>query len=176
MKLLTNVINWLKKSCDWSNTEFPAFHKYAFIVLSYLFTIVVTIYITPSISEDFERENRITAFYVENLKTLSTDTKDLLANLTVYPDIYSIQPNFVDVKNEIRRDITRLHWRRVEFFIIFDDDETREILELYSESLNNISGIVGSQNPDFDQLNNEIENFGVSSGLLMQKLADKAGI
>lgn len=170
------MFDFFRKSTSWDNTELPAFWKYLFLLLSYGLTVFITILATPNLNAKFEEERRKTAFFVENIKLFSEDTKDLLGDVTVLIDKIESGEDIHDIKLTSRSTLTELHWRRVEFSIIFSDVKSKELLKKYGDVINQLSSEIGKTPPNVESVANASQDFGLLSARIVELLASKAGL
>lgn len=170
------MYNFFRKSTSWDNTELPAFWKYAFLLLSYALTVYLTIIITPNLNATFEEEKRKTAFFVENIKLFSEDTKDLLGDVTELLDKIKANEDVHDVRLSSRSTLTKLHWRRVEFSIIFSDSKPKELLTSYGTTINHLSSEIGKTPPNPESIAKASHEFGLLSARIVELLASEAGL
>ena len=179
MNKKNNILKFFSDSLSWENNDFPAFLKLMLNIVLYILTVAVTIYVTPSINREFEKEKRQTVFYENSLKTLSHDTKDLLGNLTIYVDPTFEKNLRIEARFRIRIQITKLHWQRVEFQLLYADKKNfTTVLQAYSEALEVLSELTGTFDDEqaYKKVPAAVTKFGIASTKLLEYLAHEAGI
>jgi len=163
---------------DWANTEFPALVGFVGKMLFFAAGVFVTLWISPQVSEDLENERRRTAYYIKSLDVLNGDTKELLARLTTYnyEKISKNKEKEVDeLRIELREMITKLHWRAIEFSLIFKGDKFEEMISNYQLSLNLIGKYLEAENKfDKAEMDQLVTDFAASTSDLVRFLAAKA--
>ncbi|GEM_PF-6871430 len=170
----------IKGAFTYANTNIPVGIQIAMQVLAFAATVIATISIAPSINEDFEKQKRRSEFYVKTIESLSNDTKDLLAEITVLRRTDIIKDERREAYIEIKKSATKLHWRSVEFALIFDDKRASDDIKKYQKSLEEISlwSDAASRQPlvDQKQMDEAVVNFGLASAQLMHRLAREADV
>lgn len=170
----------IAEAFSYTNTNIPVGIQIVMQVAMFAATVIATIAIAPSINEGFEKQKRRSEFYVKTIEALSGDTKELLAEITVFrrADISDDERKRVFI--DIKKSSTKLHWRSVEFALIFDDKRASPDISEYQKALETISVLsdTASREPlaDQKQMDDAIANFGLASAQLMRRLAKEADV
>jgi len=169
---------FFRKALDWDHSDFPALIKFIAQALAFASTVLVTIWLAPAINRDFAKEERRTSFYLSTLEALNNDTKELLADVTIYIDGSYHDENREQLRSKIRRSGTKLYWRRVEFALVFQEAEFDRALTEYSESLLTLMELLSVPSNELDEakVRAALEAFGLRTARVIEYLAGKVNV
>jgi len=176
--LLRNFVEGFKRSFTYQEKDFPAGVKAVFQAIFFLSTILVTLWLAPYVDQKFNENERKLVFYSSIINELNSDTKNLLGNLSVLTKSDIRPTKKEDIYIDTRKIITKLHWRSVEFAIIFSGTEISDEIRRYQKSLEDLEedlngdGKSGKYNVD----RRRFENFAYASASLLKALAVDADV
>ena len=87
-----------------------------------------------------------------------------------------------DTYLDLKASLTRLHWRSVEFFVVFESAKLKNNINAYQKSLKGLEAeltksLVNPKGFEGDYVSNEaVEDFALQSVLLLNTIADEADI
>lgn len=179
-------MSWLKKmntrpiyeAFTYDRPDLPAAFKVIFQLFLVVCTTLLTMYFVPHFQQQFEKNERKSQFYASVVNELNGDTKELLGKISVLVtnDISSNKKENIYI--DVRVSTTKLHWRSVEFGIIFEGSDIEGEILNYQKSLSKLEQeLKHIYKEPKDGMNREaIENFAYHSAHLLHALAKKADI
>ena len=143
--------------------------------------VVGTYHFTPKLNAKFETA-KIKAQYVsDNLKTLNTDTSELIVSVRVFnhsladkADAKVLEPSRLEVANRI----TRLRWKAVELSMIAEKQEEKDIVLNYNKALDVLSKSIGAatSSDDIGAINEAVKSLLDRTFIVLRFLAVKADL
>lgn len=167
---------WLR-SVNWKHSSFPAFHDFIVKCIVFIIGVAATYYLAPNINHHFENERRRTAYYAQAIENLSNETKILLGRLTRLSYSSNRDEKFIDLnREEIAEIVTRLHWRSIEYALIFDDSEFTNAVKEYQLSLSSVSDRLAPMDIGSDAWRKMTEDLARSSARIVLILGKRANV
>lgn len=137
-----------------------------------------TYYLAPKINVIFEQEKIRSAYLLENLKNLNTDTSQLLSLVGRFNN-KAIRQDEIDqeTREKILEQITVFQWRVIEYNIIFSAEKSVKYIRDYQESLDSMRRAIDAvkQREDINDVNVYVREFTRSSHQLLRLLSNEAG-
>lgn len=170
---------WLKRffleSLNWEREAFPPLIDFTGKALLFGLGAIITLWLTPVVSYHFEQEKRKTVYYTDAIQTLSTDTKELLGRLTTYSydDGLSVEDK-KKLRTELRETVTKLHWRAIEYALVFKDQKFRDLVTGYQVSLEKISEALKSDKNPPEGWEGLTKDFAKATASIVATLARRA--
>jgi len=111
---------------------------------------VATYKFAPQLNAHLETEKIKSAYIQDNLKTLNADTAEFLSLVGDYNrKIVTSQKVDEELLSDIRKRITKLQWKVVEYDLIFDGPSDKATIRRYGESLDGLrKSLIAFQKPD----------------------------
>lgn len=135
--------------------------------------------VAPHLNAKFEQQKIRSAFVIDALDNLNSQTSDLVVNVGAYN--YCIATPALDCSEQVKAiqsSITKLQWRATELGTIIDDAAGKQVLLNFQKELDDIR-IVAERAPSLANANVMIEEtreFGRASIVLTDVIAKEAGI
>ena len=138
---------------------------------------IATYIYAPELNAKFEATKASSQYVMDNLKLLNADTAEVLASIGAY-NRTAIRDGKLDseVRSQIERRISALHWRALEYDILFSSGEAQRVLSQYRRSLDAVGEALDARPADIPRVVSAGRAFAESSHELMRLLTKKADI
>lgn len=139
---------------------------------------VGTYKVAPHLNAKFEQQKIRSAFVIDALDNLNSQTSDLVVNVGAYNYCLAVSLRCDDPAKAIQSSITKLQWRATELGAVIDDPSGKEVLLSFQKELDDIR-IVAEREPSLENAKamlKEAREFGRASVKLTDVIAKEAGI
>lgn len=138
---------------------------------------LATYHYAPDLNAKFEATKTSSQYVIENLKLLNADTSELVSSLGVYNRV-AIRDGKLDpeLRNQIERRISALHWRALEYDILFTSPESKQVLARYRRALDALGAAIDGKQEDVARSVSAGRELAEASHELMRLLTKKADI
>jgi len=137
-----------------------------------------TYVIAPSLNAKFEQQKIRSAFVIDALDNLNSQTSDLVVSVSAYNYCLAGSTNCSEPAGTIQSSITKLQWRATELGTVIDDTVGRKVLIDFQKELDDIR-LIAEREPSLENARSmlkEVREFGRASIRLTDVVAKEAGI
>lgn len=134
--------------------------------------------VAPHLNAKFEQQKIRSAFVIDALDNLNSQTSDLIVNVGAYNYCLASSLRCDEQAKSIQSSITKLQWRATELGAVIDDPPGRAVLLTFQKELDDIR-IVAEREPSLSNARSmlqEAREFGRASIRLTDVIAKEAGI
>lgn len=148
-------------------------------MLMFALTVPLTYCVAPNINNKFEERKILSTYIIRNLDTFNDNSRILMSDITTFNG-YLKNNNHVneEIKSIILARISEVLWKTMELDIIFRDQEAKQIISDYRNSIDHLRKAVSEAESvaGIRDISIAVSNYTEHTKSIMEALLSKTGI